>query len=286
MKILYINSFKPDYLSDCLFHGFYNLLGPDFTHLHNYDIMYKSDNNDSILKKSYGKGFTIWNNLNINFNDNSDIENKIKYHYFDYIIYGSIYRVDDYLENVLLYYKKTEIAFVDGEDHTFIDDRHYDKNILYFKRELLDDISNLLPISFSIPKEKISNEITKKEKKLAHIDPLNRNTYIFDREQDYYNDYKISYYGLTQKKGGWDCMRHYEILANRCLPYFRDLENCPKKIMVNFPKSEILKSNELFHNFNEYSYSDILDKVFNYTIDNLTTVESSKYILNELIKKN
>lgn len=286
MKILYINSFKPDYLSDCLFHGFYNILGPDFTHLHNYDLMYKNESNNDILKRSYGKGFTIWNNLSINFNDNSDIENKLKCHYFDYVVYGSIYRIDDYLEKILLYYKKSEIAFIDGEDHTYIDIKHYDKNILYFKRELMENIHNVLPISFSIPKEKITIDIMKKEKKLAYIDPSNRNTYIFDHEQDYYNDYRISYYGLTQKKGGWDCMRHYEILMNGCLPYFKELEKCPKRIMVNFPKNEILKSNDLFKNFNENIYYEILNKVFSYTINNLTTIESSKYVLNELIKIN
>jgi hypothetical protein len=32
-----------------------------------------------------------------------------------------------------------------------------------------------------------------------------------------------------QKKGGWDCLRHYEIIGNGCMPYFENIEKCPKK---------------------------------------------------------
>lgn len=32
-------------------------------------------------------------------------------------------------------------------------------------------------------------------------------------EHRYYDDYSRSYFAVTRRKGGWDCMRHYEILA-------------------------------------------------------------------------
>jgi hypothetical protein len=32
-------------------------------------------------------------------------------------------------------------------------------------------------------------------------------------------------------------MRHYEILGNGALPYFPDIEGCPERTMVNFPKA-------------------------------------------------
>ena len=100
----------------------------------------------------------------------------------------------------------------------------------------------------------------------------NRNNYTFDNEQEYYNAYAKSYYGYTTKKGGWDCMRHYEILASRAIPAFYELEKCPHTIMNNFPKNTILEVNKYslkdeihpnYHEFNEY--------LFEYTKQNLTT---------------
>lgn len=53
---------------------------------------------------------------------------------------------------------------------------------------------------------------------MASINPhgVGKNTYIFENEEEYYNDYKKSLFAITRKKGGWDCMRHYEILACGC----------------------------------------------------------------------
>ena len=36
-----------------------------------------------------------------------------------------------------------------------------------------------------------------------------------------------SRFGVTTKKSGWDCMRHYELAASGCVPCFRDLEEKP-----------------------------------------------------------
>ena len=105
MKILFINSFEPDYLSDSLFHGFHQLLGENFIYLHQYDAMF--ENNDEFVRK-YPKHFTLYGNLSKCTNDKSDIEYKIRKHYFDYIIYGSIRRHQDHLDLVLQNYKKPE----------------------------------------------------------------------------------------------------------------------------------------------------------------------------------
>jgi hypothetical protein len=51
--------------------------------------------------------------------------------------------------------------------------------------------------------------------------------YLFDDEDAYYADLRASRFGVTTKKGGWDCMRHYEIAANGCVPAFRDLDRKP-----------------------------------------------------------
>lgn len=96
------------------------------------------------------------------------------------------------------------------------------------------------PISFSIPEEKISQRVPEKTKRFAHIVPGDPSTYIFQDETTYYADYQQSIFGRTQKKAGWDCLRHYEILANGCIPWFRDLDRCPAQTMVHLPKQRIL----------------------------------------------
>jgi hypothetical protein len=42
------------------------------------------------------------------------------------------------------------------------------------------------------------------------------------------------------KKSGWDCLRHYEIMMNHCIPLFRDLPECPSLTMTHFPRFEVL----------------------------------------------
>jgi hypothetical protein len=93
-------------------------------------------------------------------------------------------------------------------------------------------------IAFSIPEEKIVPKPTRKEKDIAThvVDPevarrLGRNgtTYAFADESAYYGDLQASRYGITVKRAGWDCLRHYEIAANGCVPCFRDLDRKPPR---------------------------------------------------------
>jgi hypothetical protein len=41
-------------------------------------------------------------------------------------------------------------------------------------------------------------------------------------------------------------MRHYEIMANGCIPYFPDIEQCPPNTMALLPKDLLLQGNELY----------------------------------------
>ena len=74
----------------------------------------------------------------------------------------------------------------------------------------------------------------KKNKKyniLAPNDPRFTNSYIF-KERKYYEQYSRSLFATTTRKGGWDCLRHYEILRNNCLPFFPNIEKKPKLTIV------------------------------------------------------
>lgn len=144
------------------------------------------------------------------------------------------------------------------------------------------------PIQFSISETKIVNEIPKKIKDFAFIVPGQLNTYIYDNETEYYNDYQSSYFAITTKKAGWDCLRHYEILANGCIPYFTDLDKCPKDTMAFLPKKLIIEAmnldgvslGKIDHNkFDHQKYYEILNDLLAYTKKHLTTKSIAKYIL-------
>ena len=129
------------------------------------------------------------------------------------------------------------------------------------------------PISFSIPESKIVSDVPEKTKEIATIIPGNLKTYIYSDEKEYNQDYQRSLFGITCRKGGWDCLRHYEILANGCIPKFIDLEKCPSTIMTHFPKELIKEANES-ENPKEY-----IPRLLQYTREHLTCRAMAQYIL-------
>jgi hypothetical protein len=209
--------------------------------------------------------------------DRTNIEEKIKDRYYDLIIYGAIKRCKNYYDLVSQYYPANKVILIDGNDETELDPL-YQKH-LYFKRELIEDHKNLLPITFGIPTSKLATTNILKTQEYATCIPGQPETYIFKSEQPYYEDYQKSYYGVTMKKAGWDCMRHYEILGNNCIPYFIGLEDCPKNTLANLPKELLLEAKDLAINFNEQKYFSILNELFEYTKNNLTTKNLAKYVI-------
>jgi len=101
-------------------------------------------------------------------------------------------------------------------------------------------------ITFSIPESKIVSACPEKKKFKAGIVAGDSSTYVYHREEDYYKDYQESYFAVTKHKGGWDCLRHYEILGNGCIPYFISMENMPITTMTMFPKDILLETNRLY----------------------------------------
>ena len=127
---------------------------------------------------------------------------------------------------------------------------------IYFKRELnpwtgwfrsyltlppelanrLPSMRRIRPISFSIPESLVvdASPVNKDRLLASHVvDPevaarLGVGTsYAFDDQHHYYADLQRSRFGVTTKKAGWDCLRHYEQAANGCVPCFRDLDAKP-----------------------------------------------------------
>jgi hypothetical protein len=130
------------------------------------------------------------------------------------------------------------------------------REFLYFKREWTSEtrfsifsrlmnswVSSQLPfaknlrkISFSIPEEKICKVLPAKTKlftnhivdaELAESVEGSSTSYAFTDEASYYDDIRDSKFGITTKRAGWDCLRHYEIAANGAVLCFRDLRLKP-----------------------------------------------------------
>ena len=188
------------------------------------------------------------------------------------------------------------------------------KKFFYFKREwtpetynyrnyklIPKNISNILyknlkinKISFSIPDEKIIKNKVKKQKLFTNhiVDKevsvyLNaKYTYCYDNEVDYYDDLQISKFGITTKRAGWDCLRHYEMAANGCVLCFKDLnkkpENCAPHGLSRINSITYNNINDLINKINSLSEEDYE----NLRIESLkwahskSSIAMAKYIIN------
>jgi len=143
------------------------------------------------------------------------------------------------------------LLVLDGEDEQAIHQyaAHAD---MYYKRELASAGPNLFPISFRIPASSLplltlgKRYVPQKTTLLAPCDPRYRPSYVFRNQADYYRQYQSAFFAATTKKGGWDCLRHYEILANHCLPYFPDISCKPTLTMSDYPIRLQMQANKLF----------------------------------------
>lgn len=288
MKILYITNHKQilqqsggylnDYLNDLLFYGFTEL--EDIEVIDSTPIIHLYKENKSLIpiQHLWGKGFTSTYLIDKDTVDRTNIEEKIKDKYFDLIIYGAVKRCLDHYDLVSFIYPPNKIILIDGDDFTGVSP--LSTKHPYFKRELLDN--KMIPIHFAIPESKITKTKLDKTQEYGSIIP-GQGGYKFNIESDYYNDYNKSYYGVTMKKAGWDCMRHYEILANNCMPYFIDLHECPQTTLTNLPKELLLIARKIAEDWDEQEYFNILDELFKYTKLHLTTKELAKYVLEKVI---
>ena len=150
----------------------------------------------------------------------------------------------------------------------------------------------LYPIHFALPSGKIIKSTPTKVKVLSNIIPgeIGLSNYTYNTEESYYQEYRESMFAITHKKNGWDCMRHYEILANGCIPIFRDIDKIPNSIMTSFPKSLVKEGNLLFLDFEGKQFKDLTPydierynilnkKLLDYTRVFLTTEKLASYIL-------
>jgi len=233
------------YLTDMLLHGLRNKFGDDVVEYERAWWMYHGDfGPDKLDPDVYcPRGFTIYRTLDDDSNvDRTDIESKIKNQYYDLVIFGYTHyglRPGSW-DLVTKHYPKNKIVWIDGGDlWSDLKPEMVDKSI-YFKREIYQDLPGIHPINFAMPVEKIASIYREKVNLVAPMDPRNSASYIYNTESSYYTQYAESLFGVTTKKNGWDCVRHYEIIANNCIPLFLDINQCPTDIITTMPK-ELLK---------------------------------------------
>jgi len=306
-KILYTrNTTSQDYLADCVFHGLHQLDDLEITDAPRMWYMYSNEfkpKGSRNLSDIYGRGFTMWGHMEETSIDRSDIEQKIVNHYFDLVICSRTDEASPYIELILEHYKANDIISLCGRDEIHIDPRLIG-NSSYFIREIINEQNNgkypggwnwpefnsdrVFPISFAFPKVKIQTPLPK-TRAWSNVQPGWGAQYVHHTEQDYYNDYRQSLFGRTTKKSGWDCMRHYEIMACRCIPYFADLDGAPRNLMTTLPRDLLLHAKrrvdeqgvEYFMpgqpGWNEYQ--ELEQKIFDHFLANCTTGSLAKYVL-------
>ncbi|NLA74280.1 MAG: hypothetical protein GX846_02185 [Deltaproteobacteria bacterium] len=243
MKILYFTSPGEDYLQDQVLIGLREIYDANVIDYPKKEEIYENFNKPK--EEMYGCGFTIWKIMPDIHIDRENIIGRIKENEFDIIVFGSIRRQKMFftrfrLSNIFNRIR-SKICFLDGQDNNklFIPSFFYGK---YFKRELKKTfgLPFIRQINFSIPDKKIRQQPGKKINKFAkhvqcdeaykikEIKEYCQPRYAFSDEEAYYDDIAVSEYAVTMKKGGWECMRHYEIAANGTVPCFYKLEQKPE----------------------------------------------------------
>lgn len=167
--------------------------------------------------------------------------------------------------------------------------------------KFLPEPKNLKKIAFSIPDEKIVKTLPVKTKlfpkhivdeEVAAKVEGSFTKYAFENEKDYYIDLQTSKYGITTKRSGWDCLRHYEIAANGTVICFKDLDKKPETCA---PHGLIPGVNCISYK----NYDDLMSKITNLDdnrysalqleclkwVKNNTCKVRAKQILIEVLKK-
>jgi hypothetical protein len=291
-----------EYMTDSLFHGFRSLLGNDVAETPRLWHLYAADRRATPVRfdQLYGRGFTLYGLLPDDSGvDREDFWNRrVAAGEFDLVVVtvhcsaadgNQLGVVHEHVSRLAEFYPKNHIAFIDTVDSSR---QRYDSvrdMAVYFKRELEDGV-DAHPVAYSIPAEKFAAAPLTKTQDFGTCVPYRGGTYVFEKEEDYYADYRRSRFGYTCKKGGWNTMRHYEILACGSVPYFPDIGQCPSRTLWAFPKNLCKEALELpgvdgvglridESVFDHARYEDLSRRLFEYSKENLTTTRMAQHIL-------
>ena len=256
LRILFLTESREDYLADSVLHGLISL-GHEVVDFPRKHILYSNITSSFATSGSAvrGHGFTLYGLLPDRIVDRSLITQRLETRYFDLVILGQVWRQWGQLLDLAPMLQDVPVVLLDGDDDTRLFHRSgtrvrrygwqpfpiRNNRCIYFKRELLAESPkaqpcHVLPISFSIPEEKIraSDPSRKTQRFASHcVDPevatacALHTSYAFTSEEAYYDDLAASRFAVSTKRGGWDCLRHYEIAAAGSVPCLRQLGTKP-----------------------------------------------------------
>ncbi len=326
MNILFITTDTEDYLSDSLLHGFRHLLGQDVIDFPKKYCMYKNFSHARQLYGNGFTLYRTMEDISLDRTRIFEKVKKNYFDlviFSDiYRQYGYFYQLLPYLRKeatVICDGEDTQAIFPYKSmffKHIFnwwsMPKPH--KRFLYYKREWTPKTikkrwfsippsafygiltpNYLRPISFSIPKEKIVKSLPPKKNIFpSHIVDLEisekikgHSKYVFEGESDYYADLQSAKFGITTKRGGWDCMRHYEIAANGAVICFKNLdqktETCGPHGLTQENCISYNNYDDLMRKINSISDEEYsaLQKNSLQWIEKNTTVEKAKHLLND-----
>ncbi len=237
-RVLFLTHPREDYLQDQVLYGLRQLLGADCVDWPRKDVLYRDCPRPK--ESLYGRGFTLWKQLpEIAVERPASVES-LGLDHFDAVIFGSLVRQKGLLRALrpqLRSRRVPPVALLDGRDK----ERLYWPALgrgQYFKRERTA-LSRWLthPISFSIPEHRVAKRVPPKEALFAtHVQceaayghpwvrEHCRSSYAFEDEKAYRGDLESAHFGITMRKGGFECQRHYEIAAAGAIPCFYHLES-------------------------------------------------------------
>jgi len=153
---------------------------------------------------------------------------------------------------------------------------------------------SIFPLPYCIPDECVvsasasASSPPKKQSIWAthYISQTGEHNYNFNhfQENEYNEMYRLSYFGKTERRGGWDCLRHYEIMANGCIPVFPSLEECPADTMISFPKKLVIDaSRELQPDaLDEIQYNLYRQNILEHLQEHCTVTSTARYFFQTL----
>jgi hypothetical protein len=173
-----------------------------------------------------------------------------------------------------------------------------------FKRELIVEEDGQYPISVGILESSIlpinidmkSQLHQKSYPREALFEPkeVNRSHYCFTEEDEYYADMAKSWFGLSCMRGGFDALRHYEIIAAGALLLYRDYHVkppfCPPISLPTISYSSLdelhtIMNSLVIDNKPTQAYMDLLLEQREWLKNNATEKAIGKYVLQVLNKE-
>ena len=222
----------------------------------------------------------------------------------DVVVYGFIdnykgnYVSDKYPELDKL---NKPIVYIDGHDDAVV------VKTPCFKHELHEARPDVYPMNLALPSAKVrkinlsskTQLIQKTAPPFSRFGPQilgipGRRLYIFDNEKDYYDDMSRSWFGLSCRKGSWDALRNYEIIASGTLLLFRDYDKktelaSPAGVpAVSYSSPAELKSiidRLLPSGAPTQEYREILEAQRNWLLQNATDEKLGEYLVSTIKNK-